>query len=444
MSDNEKKENQSQAQELSSSTEKFEHGKLIEPYIYCARNKKKYKHYDVHFYLVINGRQVNRKKANIKGIQSARNTLKEFQQELWQLRLKAKNNDRKWKDAKELAYRRIETKIKNRGDTSSELDDIKGTLEKHTKKWDDIWLGELTRVQIQDHIESLKKETAEDEEPLAPSTKLKIYGYISRIFDHNDWTKHNNPARGLKPYDWRDIQKNRKISVGLTHEEVYKLIEHVRQKNLEWALVITASYFLGARSAELFAIRFENIIRDKDGNPEKIEIAHSWCWKKKALKRPKNGERRTVVLSDDLIDLIQKIEKNKFDEFYLLPRIPDWKNGKASTVIRKYLEELKIIKPEAERNKIKKEDRKDSKDWFRFHDMRATMISLALDHNNPLKAVAQQVGHRSLQTTNRYLRDTEIDVQRAVVKSLGFDNIKNPTNVEDLSKHRRKKQSGKK
>lgn len=441
MSDNEKKENQLQAQKPLSSSEKFEHGKLIEPYIYNCRNKKKFKLFDVHFYLVIGGRQINRKKANIKGIQNARSILKEFRDELWQLRIRTKNGDRRWKDAKEQAYRSIKTKIENRDNTSSELEDIKGTLEKHTTTWDKLWITDLTSSHIRDLVESLKNERGER---LAPSTKLKIFGYISRVFEHNKWNKENNPARGLKPYEWRDIQKNRKISVGLTHEEVYKLIEHVRQKNLEWALVITASYFLGARSAELFAIRFENIIRDKNGTPEKIEIAHSWCWKKKALKLPKNGERRTVILSNDLIELIQNIEKNKFDEFYLLPRIPDWKNGKASTVIRKYLEELKIIKPEAERNKIKKEDRKYSKDWFRFHDMRATMISLALDRNNPLKAVAQQVGHRSLQTTNRYLRDTEIDVQRAVVNSLGFDSFKNPANIEDISNHRTKKQSGKK
>lgn len=436
MSDIEKKEDQQSITEPSSSGEKFEHGKLIEPYIYNCRNKKKLKHYDVHFYLVINGRQVNRKKANIKGIQSARNTLKEFQQELWQLRLKAKNNDRKWKDAKERAYRRIEIKVENRGDTSVELEDIKGTLEKHTKKWDDIWLGDLTRMMIQDHIETLKNEKGQ---PLAPSTKIKIFGYISRIFDHNDWTKHNNPARGLKPYAWRDIQKNRKIEVGLTHEEVYRLIEHVRQKDLEWALVISFSYFLGARSAELFALRFENIVRDKNGEPEKINISHSWAWKKKALKKPKNGEARTVMLSQDMIELIKLIEKNKFDEFFILPRIPEWKNGKASTVIRKYLEELKIIKPEAEREKIKKADRRDSKDWFRFHDMRATMISLALDKNNPLKAVAHQVGHLSLQSTNRYLRTTEEEVQKAVVNSLGFGSFKRPAGVEDMAKHRAKK-----
>lgn len=436
MSDHdEKKENQVN-NEPPQSGEKFEHGKLIEPYIYCAKNRKKYKHYDVHFYLVINGRQVNRKKANIKGIQGARNKLKEFQQELWQLRLKAKNNDRKWEDATERAYRRIEIKIKNRGDTSAELVDIKGTLAKHTEKWNDVWLGDFTRVMIQDHVETLQNEKGQ---PLAPSTKLKIFGYISRIFDHNDWTKHNNPARGLKPYAWRDIQKNRKIEVGLTHEEVYKLIEYVRLKDLRWALIISFSYFLGARSAELFALRFENIVKDKNGEPEKLVISHSWSWKKKALKKPKNGEARTVMLSQDMIELIKLIEKNKFDEFFILPRVPDWKNGKASIVIRKYLEELKIIKPESERQKISKEDRRTSKDWFRFHDMRATMISLALDKNNPLKAVAQQVGHRSLQTTNRYLRTTEEAVQKAVVNSLGFESFKRPAEVEDIAKHRAKK-----
>ncbi len=434
MSDEDKKVDQQQNQ----SGEKFEHGKLIEPYIYNCRNKKRLKLFDVHFYLVINGRQINRKKANIKGIQNARNILKEFQQELWQLRLKAKNNDRKWKDAKERAYRRIKIKVENRGDTSVELEDIKGTLEKHTKKWDDIWLGDLTRVMIQDHIETLKNETGQ---PLAPSTKIKIFGYISRIFDHNDWTKHNNPARGLKPYASRGIQKNRKIEVGLTHEEVYRLIEHVRQKDLEWALVISFAYFLGARSAELFALRFENIIRDKNGEPEKINISHSWAWKKKALKKPKNGEARTVMLNQDMIELIKLIEKNKFDEFFILPRIPNWKNGKASVVLREFLVELKIIKPLPKKNENSSINTvvKNPKDWFRFHDMRATMISLALDKNNPLKAVAYQVGHRSLQTTNRYLRTTEEEVQKAVVNSLGFDSFKRPAGVEDMAKHRAKK-----
>lgn len=422
-------------------TEKFVHGKLVEPYIYCARNKKKYKHYDVHFYLVINGRQVNRKKANIKGIQNARNQLKEFQQELWQLRLRTKNGDKKWKDAKQLTYSKIADKIRKRGDVSSELEETKGILEKHTKIWDDVYLSDLVTQEIQDHVDSLKNDAGED---LAYSTKFKIFGRISKVFDCNKWEKRDNPARGLKPDGWRSNQKNRKIEVGLTQEEVYRLIEHVRHKDLEWAIVISFAYFLGARSGELFALRFENIIRDQNGEPYKIHISHNWSWKKKALKKPKNGEARTVMLSEDLIALIKYIEKNKFDEFYLLPRIPDWKNGKASDVIRKYLEELKIINPELERNKIKKEDRSASKDWFRFHDVRSTMISLALDLNNPLKAVSQQVGHSSLQSTYRYLRKTEIDVQKAVVNSLGFDKLKNPQNIEDLSTHRKKKQNGKK
>lgn len=186
-------------------------------------------------------------------------------------------------------------------------------------------------------------------------------------------------------------------------------------------------------------MRFENIVRDKNGEPEKINISHSWSWKKKALKKPKNGEARSVMLSQDLIELIKLIEKNKFDEFFILPRIPDWKNGKASVVIRKYLEELGIIKHKQQRDKISSEDRRSSKDWFRFHDMRATMISLALDKNSPLKAVAQQVGHRSLQTTNRYLRTTEEEVQKTVVNSLGFDSFKRPAEVEDITKHRAKK-----
>lgn len=432
MSEQDKKEDQ----QPHHSGEKFEHGKQVEPYIYNCRNKKKLKLFDVHFYLVINGKQVNRKKANIKGIQSARNVLKEFQQELWHLRLRTKNGDKKWKDAKRIAYEEIAEKNNRRGDSSSELEETKGILEKHTKVWDDVYLGDISTQAIKKHVDNLKSDSGEY---LAPSTRLKIFGRISRVFHYNNWLKHDNPARGLKPDGWSDIQKNRKIDVGLTHEEVYRLIEHVRQKDLEWALVISFAYFLGARSAELFALRFENIVRDKNGEPEKIHISHSWSWKKKALKKPKNGEARTVMLSDDLISLVKLIEKNKFDEFFLLPRIPDWKNGKASSVIRKYLEELKIIKPEVERNRISKEDRSTSKDWFRFHDMRATMISLALDMRNPLKAVAQQVGHRSLQTTNRYLRNTEVEVQKAIVSSLGFNSLRNPENVEELEKHRAKK-----
>ncbi len=432
MSEQDKKEDQLPHH----SGEKFEHGKQVEPYIYNCRNKKKLKLFDVHFYLVINGKQVNRKKANIKGIQSARNILKEFQQELWQLRLRSKNGDRKWKDAKRIAYSKIADKHEKRGESSSELEDLKGILEKHTKVWDEVYLSDLVTQEIQDHVDGLKNDSGED---LALSTKIKIFGKISRVFDHNKWVKRDNPARGLKPDGWSNNQKNRKIEVGLTHEEVYRLIEHVRQKDLEWAIVISFAYFLGARSAELFALRYENIMRDKNGEPEKIHISHSWSWKKKALKKPKNGEARTVMLSEDLIALVKLIEKNKFDEFFLLPRIPAWRNGKASSVIRKYLEELKIIKPEIERNKIEKENRSASKDWFRFHDMRATMISLALDMKNPLKAVSQQVGHRSLQSTNRYLRNTEVEVQKAVVSSLGFNNLKNPQNVEEIEKHRAKK-----
>ena len=416
-------------------TEKFVHGKLVEPYIYCARNKKKYKHYDVHFYLVINGRQVNRKKANIKGIQNARNQLKEFQRELWELRLKAKNNDRKWKDAKELAYRRIETKIKLSGTVSSELDDIKGTLEKHTKKLDEKWLSDITRVMIQDHVEAL---TNDKGEPLAPATKQKIFGHVTRVFNHNDWTKHNNPANGLKPHAWREVQKNRKSEVGLSHEEVYKLIEHVKKRDRQWYYIISFAFFLGARSAELYALKFENIIRDQNGKPERINIEYSWSWKKKALKRPKNGQARTVYLNKSMVELISEIEQNKSDAFFILPRVPDWKNGKASVVIRKLLVEAGIIKPV----KVSKSDSKKSnhseKDWFRFHDLRACTASLALDRNLPIKAVSEHLGHSSLRSLDYYWRKSDEKIQKAVVDSLEFDHLKQSSKVVDLVKHKKK------
>ena len=51
---------------------------------------------------------------------------------------------------------------------------------------------------------------------------------------------------------------------------------------------------------------------------------------------------------------------------------------------------------------------------FRFHDLRHTFGTLAVDRGAPLAGVRDAMGHASLETTNRYAHGTEEGKRRAV------------------------------
>jgi integrase len=51
---------------------------------------------------------------------------------------------------------------------------------------------------------------------------------------------------------------------------------------------------------------------------------------------------------------------------------------------------------------------------FRFHDLRHTFATRAIDSGAPLTGVRDGLGHASLETTNRYAHSTEAGMRRAV------------------------------
>lgn len=409
-------------------------GKKVEPYIYWS--KTLYKHYDVHFYLVIGGNQISRKSSSIKNKRDAQKILKEFQQELWGKKLKEKKNDRTWRAAKDRAYKELQKIIDTKTGSSLRLIQVREALELHTKVWDDLYLSDFSADQIRSHfVDALNKNT---EKPLTLSTKNKIIGHISKVFIANGWGE-NNPAKGLKPVGWSDRQKKRRLEAGLSIEEALKLIDHTTKINSPWRWVYLWGLGIGARSGELWSLKFSNVVRDANGEPVKIKIERSYCWRTKKEKLPKNNETRTVPLNKTLVETLKYLEKNKFDEFYILPRIPEWKYGKASEKLREFLIELKIIEPIVKRKKTDEDEIEQSpKDYFRFHDLRATFISIGLDQTKSLKSVAEIVGHRSLSSTNHYLRKTNDAELQKVVDSLDFD-IRKPNNIESIDKHRKNK-----
>lgn len=413
-------------------------GKKVEPYIYWS--KTLHKHYDVHFYLVIGTHQISRKRSGIKNKRDAQKILKGFQQELWEKKLREKKKDRTWRAAKDRAYKVLQNMVDTRTGSPLRLIQIREALELHTKSWDNLYLSEISKERIKSHFMGAKNKNTQ--EPLTLSTKNKIIGYISTVFIHNEWSE-NNPAQGLKPDGWSERQKKRRLEAGLSIEEALQLIEHTTRINSPWRWVYLWGLGLGARSGELWSLKFSNVIRDANGEPVKIKIERSYCWRTKKEKLPKNNETRTVPLNKTLVETLKYLEKNKFDEFYILPRIPEWKYGKASEKLREFLVELKIIKPIVKRKTTDTGNADDEieqspKDYFRFHDLRATFISIGLDQTKSLKSVAEIVGHRSLSSTNHYLRKTNDAELQKVVDSLDF-NTRKPNNVESIENHRRSK-----
>ena len=166
----------------------------------------------------------------------------------------------------------------------------------------------------------------------------------------------------------------------MSHEEALSLINYAKTIHPDWANVYTVAYLTGARSGELYALKWEHV----DFKNKIIYIKDSYGWKTEKTKSTKGKKDRTVPINSSLDALLKELKlKNPTNE-YVLPRIADWKNGKSAQIIRQYQKALGI---------------KQSK----FHAIRGTFITNLLLAGVPVIKVQAICGHDDLKTTLLYV-----------------------------------------
>lgn len=299
----------------------------------------------------------------------------QFVDELAQIAIKYEGKDTIWEIALEEYSTNLESRYKDEKITFATMDTTISTLKKHTSHWNKIWLSEFTSEKIESLInsEELKKN---ETEKVKSATRVNILKYIRGVFKlmvNKGRIKHN-PAmgiyiRGKKKLNYPEVMK---------HNEMIALIEYAKTVNPEWAEVYTVAYLTGARSGELYSMKWDNV----DWDNRLLFIRENYDWKTEKHQPTKGKKDRTVPINVDLLECFLKL-RGKHGE-YILPRIQDWKNGKAAPIIRQFQKALKIKQT-------------------KFHSIRGTFITNLLLQNVPVIKVQAIVGHDDLKTTLMYV-----------------------------------------
>ena len=320
-------------------------------------------------------KQVFKRARNIPSLLQAIQKRTELIEELAQLALKHEGKDATWENACEEYFGKLESRYKDKKISFNTMDTTISTLKKHTAQWNKLWLSDLTSEKVENFInsEDLKKN---ENEKVKSATRVNILKFIRGVFKYmiDKGRMKHNPAMGIY------IRGKKKLSYPtvMKHNEMISLIKYAETVNPEWAFVYTIGYFSGCRSGELFSMKWENV----DWDNKLLFIRENYDWKTETHQPTKGKKDRTIPINKALLECLMKL-RGKYGE-YILPRIQDWKNGKAAQIIRQYQKALKIRQT-------------------KFHAIRGTFITQMLLQNVPVIKVQAIVGHDQLSTTLLYV-----------------------------------------
>ncbi len=204
----------------------------------------------------------------------------------------------------------------------------------------------------------------------SPATMNRYIAAMSIVFSYAykklDWIERN-------PFEKVDKYKEPKGIVRyLKSEQIIRLLAACRQSSnpLLYPAVLMA-LTTGARKNEILSLRWSDI-----DFPNKMAI----------LQKTKNGDCRSIPISDQVLPILQEMERNRGTCEYVFPPTRESPIKHHANITHAWYAALK------------KADIKE----FRFHDLRHTAASYLMMNNTPTVAVANLLGHKTLDMTKRY------------------------------------------
>ena len=245
---------------------------------------------------------------------------------------------------------------------------------------------------------------------LSPRTRNKLLTILGGIFGRAQsvWGV-DNPVAGVEhPRE----QYSGDIEI-FSPEEVYALAR-AAQTEQDAAVFLTAA-FSGLRQGELIALRW----RDVDFANRTIRVRASLSHG--VLTVPKGGRVRSVPMVKPVAETLARLSQRgnlTAEEDLVFPGIGSWKKVEAVMEAEEYSEEQDevlvgdYLDRSALRRRFVKAREKAGLRPLRFHDLRHTFGSLAINEGSPVEVQAW-MGHSDLKTTMRYLhyrrRDDEAE-----------------------------------
>lgn len=271
------------------------------------------------------------------------------------------------------------------------------------------WNGKAISAVTSDEIYEIIQNSAQS---LGPVSQKNILKMLRKIFEMalDDGHIARNPTRGIT------LQSAHTIKKVLTSHEAETLLFNAKALNHRFYPVWAFALHTGMRSGEMYALRWSDV----DLVTGLISLSRQWT-NKDGFHELKTRDWRVVPISDDLNALMLELKHNQEPNHeFVLPRLEEWTHGDQAKITRDFCASIGITS-------------------VKFHDLRATFITNLLAQGTPLVKVMAVVGHKSMETTDEYLRLAGVEI-KGITNSLGY-NLPTQNEVNNVFKLEFKKRS---
>lgn len=219
-------------------------------------------------------------------------------------------------------------------------------------------VGKITRLQVKTVLSHLSTR-------LKPSTINRYKASLSSVYSFllQQYDIEHNPTKGIP-----NLAENNARARFLNKEEISHLLVACSESSWErLSLLVLMAITTGARRSELLRLTWRDI---------------DFKNKQAVLETTKNGDRRLLVLTSEVIESLM-IYREKDGFIFPRPRDP-------YSYFRNF-----------DKHWLRALNRSGIKD-FRFHDLRHTCASLLASQGVSLLAISDVLGHKSIVMTRRY------------------------------------------
>ena len=259
-------------------------------------------------------------------------------------------------------------------------------------------MRKVRREDIQRWIDQMVSTGVGKRRPCSHSTANRYLATLSALFK---WAKRTglvdrNPVRDVERFS----EKGTARELYLTAEEAQALL---RASTDAYRPVMTFAIGTGCRRGEILSLLW----RDVDLDKAEVYIRS---------ENSKTHKGRPVPLPPGIVEMLRALRhEQRVRHIGGEDHVFRWHMGKPWTEKLAYSHYLRAVKACAELPKHKR--------GVRFHDLRHTYASLALQNGVPLPTISRILGHSCLQTTMRYAHwcpDDRTEAAERIQQCLGF------------------------
>ena len=240
--------------------------------------------------------------------------------------------------------------------------------------------------------------------PTRKAVVKMIRNVYSFLIDEGEFNE--NPLDKYKCWE-KEVKRSPNA---MNRTETNKLLSEAYRLGHPWADIWYVTYGLGLRSSESAGLMWQDV--DLDSASVRIQRQALRCRRDDIVNYLKDKEDRTVPIGSQLLQRLKGLKELSSSPF-VLPYPKEWGRGEAGKVLRAFQRSVGVRET-------------------RFHDLRTAFITHNLILGVAPATVQKMAGHSDLDTTQRYLDKTHVDVSGATDKMLSQAVINREESIHDL------------